>query len=186
MTTLPLDTAPGPSPDDEAVRNAGICRELLTAAREGLAEGDLLQASEKIWGAAAFAVKAVAEKRRWFNEADWKLRRAAVIIASELADPSLMSRYVHARDAHFNFYRHEYDARMLGMAWAAAAELVAALMPTLAADYQPPYVDETTETAIRSLEQPTSDPDRERMAIGRPPIETRPPLKAAALPIRSS
>ena len=22
-------------------------------------------------------------------------------------------------DAHFNFYRHEYDARMLGMAWAA-------------------------------------------------------------------
>ena len=69
---------------------------------------------------------------------------------------------------------------MLGMAWAAAAELVAALTPTLAADYQPPYVDETTETAIRSLEQPTSDPDRERLAIGRPPIETRPPLKAAA------
>ena len=97
MTTLPLDTAPGPSPDDEAVRNAGICGELLTAAREELAEGDLLQASEKIWGAAAFAVKVVAEKRRWFNEADWKLRRAAVIIASELADPSLMSRYVHAR-----------------------------------------------------------------------------------------
>ena len=185
MTTLPLDTAPGPSPDEEAVRNAGICYELLTAAREELTDGDLLQASEKIWGAAAFAVKAVAEKRRWFNEADWKLRRAAEIITRELADPNLISRYVHARDAHFNFYRHEYDAETLEMALDAAAELVAALLPTLAADYQPPYVNETTEARIRSLEQPTSDPDRHRLTNGRPPIETRPPLKTAD-PIRSS
>ena len=119
-----------------------------------------------------------AEKRRWFNGADGKLRRAAVIIASELADPSLLSRYVHARDAHFNFYRHEYDARTLALA--AAAELVAALTPTLAADYQPPYVDAATEAAIRSLEQPTSDPDRGRMTNGRPPMESRPPVKNAA------
>ena len=184
MTTLPLDTAPGPSPDDEAVRNAGICAELLTAAREELAGGDLLQASEKIWGATAFAVKAVAEKRRWFNEADWKLRRAAEIITRELADPNLTRCYVHARDAHFNFYRHEYDAETLELALESAlesaAELAAALLPTLAADYQPPYVNETTAARIRSLEQPTSDPDRHRLANGRPPIETRPPLKAAA------
>ena len=129
-------------------------------------------------GAAAFAVKAVAEKRRWFNGADGKLRRAAVIIASELAAPSLLSHYVHARDAHFNFYRHEYEARTLALA--AAAELVAALTPTLAADYQPPYVAAATEAAIRSLEQPTSDPDRDRLTNGRPPMETRPPVKNAA------
>ena len=71
--TLPLDTAPGPSPDAEAIRNAGISRELLLNARLELDKGDLLQASDKAWGAAAFAIKAVAEKRRWFNEADWKL-----------------------------------------------------------------------------------------------------------------
>ena len=186
MTTLPLDTAPGPSPDEEAVRNAGICYELLTAAREELAGGDLLQASEKIWGATAFAVKAVAERRRWFNEADWKLRRAAEIITTELGRLDVMGYYSLARDAHFNFYRHEYDARTLGMALAAAAELVAALTPTLAADYQPPYVDAATDAAIRSLEQPTSDPDRHRLTNGRPPIETRPPVKAVAAPIRSS
>ena len=50
MTTLPLDTAPGPSPDAEAIRNGEICAELLLAARLELAAGDLLQASEKDLG----------------------------------------------------------------------------------------------------------------------------------------
>ena len=177
--TLPLDTAPGPSPDAEAIRNSGICNELLTAARQELAAGDLLQASEKTWGAVAFAVKAVAEKRRWFNEADWKLRRAAEILSDELADPNIMRCYVHARDAHFNFYRHEYGPKTLGMALASAAELVAALLPTLADNYQPPYVDAATAASIRSLEQPTSDPDRDRLTNGRPPMSERPPVKPA-------
>ena len=39
--------------------------EFLAAARACLAEGDLLQASEKGWGAAARMVKAVAETRGW-------------------------------------------------------------------------------------------------------------------------
>ena len=176
--TLPLDTAPGPSPDAEAVRNAGICAELLTAAREELDAGDLLQASEKVWGAAAFAVKAVAERRRWFSEADWKLRRAAEVIAAERDDLNIIRCYVHARDAHFNFYRHEYGAKTLGMALESAAELAAALLPTLADDYQPPYVDAATEASIHSLESPTSDPDRDRLTNGRPPIEERPPVKS--------
>ena len=175
--TLPLDTAPGPSPDAEAVRNAGICAELLAAAREELADGDLLQASEKTWGAAAFAVKAVAEKRRWFSEADWKLRRAAEVLTSELGRLEVMGYYSMARDAHFNFYRHEYGAKAVGMAIDAAAELAAALLPTLAANYQPPYVDAATEASIRSLESPTSDPDRDRLTNGRPPMSERPPVK---------
>ena len=175
--TLPLDTAPGPSPDEEAVRNLEISEELLAAARLELAAGDLLQASEKIWGSVAFAVKTVAEKRRWFNEADWKLRRAAEILTAELGQLNVMRSYSLARDAHFNFYRHEYDAQTLGFALEAAADLVALLLPTLAADYRPPYVDATTESKIRSLEQPTSDPDRDRLTNGRPPMSARPPVK---------
>ena len=177
MTTLPLDTAPGPSPDAEAIRNGEICAELLLAARLELAAGDLLQASEKIWGATAFAVKTVAEKRRWFNEADWKLRRAAEIITAELGRAEVMAFYSLARDAHFNFYRHEYGAKTLGFALESAENFVAALLPTLDADYRPPYVDAATEASIRSLETPTSDPDRDRLANGRPPIEERPPVK---------
>ena len=174
--TLPLDTAPGPSPDAEAVRNAGISRELLMNARLELAEGDLLQASDKAWGAAAFAIKAVAEKRRWFNEADWKLERAAVIIADELADPNIRRCYSLARLVHFNFYRHEYTAREVEQAIDAAADLVAILELTLAPDYQPPYVDAATETLIRSLEQPTSSFDEDRLTNGRRPMSARPPV----------
>ena len=174
--TLPLDTAPGPSPDAEALRNAGISRELLYNARLELDKGDLLQASDKAWGAAAFAVKAVAEKRRWFNEADWKLGRAALIISDELADPNILRSYRTARDAHFNFYRHEYNAREVEQAIDAAADVVAMLDLTLAPDYQPPYVDAATEDMIRSLEQPTSDPDYNRLSNGRPPMSARPPI----------
>ena len=178
--TMPLDTAPGPSPDAEAVRNAGISAELLAAARLELAAGDLLQAAEKAWAAAAFAVKAVAEKRRWFNEADWKLRRAASVIADELGQPELMAYYFQTRDAHFNLYRHEYNAREVEQAIDAAAALATLLLPTLAADYRPPYVNAATEASIRALEQPTSEPDRNRLTNGRPPMAERPPVKPLA------
>ena len=177
MTTLPLDTAPGPSPDDEAARNAEICAELLIAARLEWVAGDLLQAAEKAWAAAAFAVKAVAEKRRWFNEADWKLRRAASVIADELGAPDVMRCYFQARDAHFNLYRHEYSTREVEQAIEAAADLAALLTPTLAADYRPPYVNAATEASIRALEQPTSAPDQNRLTNGRPPMSNRPPVK---------
>ncbi len=176
MTTLPLDTAPGPSPDEEAVRNAGISAELLEKAWAELAAGDLLQASEKAWGAAAWAIKTVAERRRWFSEADWKLHRAVTVFAEELGKPELAAYYALARYAHFNYYRHEYHAREIEQAIAAAASVVALLAPALAADYQPPYVDAATETLIRTLEQPTSAPDRHRLTNGRPPIDARPPV----------
>ena len=174
--TLPLDTAPGPSPDEEAVRNAGISRDLLAAAREESAEGDLLQASEKAWGAAAFAVKAVAEKRRWFNDADWKLRRIADVIAAEQGNDDIVSYYLAGRDAHFNFYHHEYDHDSVGRAINLTAKLLDQLEVALSPEYEPPFVSAAIEAKIRGLEQPTSDPDRARLANGRPPMEQRPPV----------
>ena len=173
--TLPLDTAPGPSPDAEAERHTEISRDALRNARRELAQGDLMQASEKAWGAAAHAVKATAEKRRWFSEADWKLQRATEIITIELKDADIIGSYYTARHAHFNFYGHLYDAQGVGLAIDAAENLVAKLEPTLAPDYSPPYVDATTAAKIRSLEQPTSALDRNRLENGRPPMEERPP-----------
>ena len=178
--TLPLDTAPGPSPDAEAERHTEISRDFLWKARVELDKGDLLQASQKAWGAAAHAVKATAEKRRWFSEADWKLQRATEIITIELKDADIIRSYYTARHAHFNFYWHLYDAQGVGLAIDAAENLVAKLEPTLAPDYSPPYVDATTAAKIRSLEQPTSEPDRDRLENGRPPMEERPPAAAPA------
>ena len=174
--TLPLDNAPGPSPDAESVRNAGISREFLTAARQELDEGDLLQASEKAWGAAAFALKAVAEKRRWFNDADWKLGRIAEILATEQDDDDIVAYYLAARDAHYNFYQHEYNAPAVRRAINLAARLVDKLSPTLSTNYAPPYISAELETEKGRLEQPTSQRDHDRLANGRPPMEQRPPV----------
>ena len=174
--TLPLDTAPGPSPDEESVRNAQISREFMAAARQELAAGDLLQASEKAWGAAAFAVKSVAEKRRWFNEANWKLRRVADVIAAELGNDDIVSYYLAGRDAHFNFYHHEYDHDAVGRAINLTAKLLDRLEVALSPEYEPPFVSAAIDAKIRGLEQPTSDPDRARLANGRPPMEQRPPV----------
>ena len=180
--TLPLNTAPGPSPDEEAERHAEISRDFLAKARAELESGDLLQASEKAWGAAAHAIKAVAERRRWFSEADWKLRRAAEIITAELGDENILRCFSLSRDAHYNFYHHLFDSQGVGSAVAAASDLVAMLDRTLAPDYTPPIVNEVTENKIRSLEQPTSDPDRDRLQNGRPPMEHRPPAVPPATP----
>ena len=173
--TLPLNTAPGPAPDEESERHALISRDFLVKAREELERGDLLQASEKAWGAAAHAIKAVAEKRRWFSEADWKLRRIANIVATEQQDNSIVNCYLATRNAHFNFYHHHYDAMDVGFAIAAAVELVTKMTATLDEDYDPPHVGDEVDSWIRALEQPTSDPDRDRMTNGRPPMEHRPP-----------
>ena len=86
---LPLYTAPGPSPDEEAARNMEISHNFLRQAREELVKEDLLQASNKAWGAAAYAIKAVAEKRRWFNDADWRLQEVASVITDEQGDQSI-------------------------------------------------------------------------------------------------
>lgn len=173
--TLPLDTAPGPSPEEESERHALVSRDFVVKAREELEKGELLQASEKAWGAAAHAIKAVAEKRRWFSEADWKLRRSASVIADEIGDNSLMGYYLFVRDAHYNYYHHLYNTREVEQAINAAETLVGMLGSTLAPDYFPPFVSDSVEETIRSLEQPTSDPDRERLLNGRPPMEQRPP-----------
>ena len=174
--TLPLDTAPGPSPDAEAVRNIRISRELLAKAWEELDGGDLLQASEKAWGAAAFALKAAAEKRRWFNDADWKLGIIADILAAELGDRNIATAYLGTREAHYNFYHHEFGAWRIAALIDDAARMLSGLEPVLAPDYAPPFVSAEIEAEKRRLEQPTSKRDEERLATGRPPMDTRPPV----------
>ena len=56
----------GDPPDHDAVGDyRQQARYFLSKSREYLAEGDLHQASEKGWGAAAWMVKAVAETHGW-------------------------------------------------------------------------------------------------------------------------
>ena len=68
------------------------------------ADGDLLQASEKTWGAAAHAVKAIAERRGWRHDTHSSLFRAVNNIANELHNPEVEFLFRVASDSHKNFY----------------------------------------------------------------------------------
>ena len=78
--------------------------EFLAKARIYLSAGDLLQASEKGWGAAARMVKAVAEERDWRHGSHGDLYRAVGRISEELSDKRIRTLFASANALHQNFY----------------------------------------------------------------------------------
>ncbi len=78
--------------------------EFLVKARAYLADGDLLQASEKGWGATARMVKAVAETRGWSHSSHGDLYRVVERLAEELGDPRVSNLFRSANALHQNFY----------------------------------------------------------------------------------
>ncbi len=68
------------------------------------AAGDVLQASEKLWGAASHAVIAVAESRGWNHGSHRALKNAVRRLAIERNDPLIETRFLAAEKFHINFY----------------------------------------------------------------------------------
>lgn len=79
-------------------------RDFLAKARRYLAEGDLLQASEKGWGAAAQMVKCVAEARGWSHEGHRQLWSAVNRLVEETGDQEVRTAFGLAGALHTNFY----------------------------------------------------------------------------------
>ena len=70
-----------------------------------LARGELEEASNKVWGAAAHAIKAVAERRGWEHHARTLLEEAVDrLIEEENAPPHLAGQYMMASAYHQRFY----------------------------------------------------------------------------------
>ena len=84
--------------------HTNTANEFLTKARAHLTEGDLLQASEKGWGAAARMVKAVADTRGWPHGSHRDLFRAVDRLADESSVPQLKTLFRSAGTLHQNFY----------------------------------------------------------------------------------
>ncbi len=82
---------------------------LLEQARTELTAGDVRQASEKGWGAAAQAVKAVADSRGWEHRNHGALFRAASRLASETDDQDIHRWFHAASSLHVNFYENWLD-----------------------------------------------------------------------------
>ena len=76
----------------------------LSQASEEFARGDLLQASEKGWGATAQMVKAVAEERGWEHHRHANLFEVVRRVVAETSDQTLWLSFGAAGDLHTNFY----------------------------------------------------------------------------------
>ena len=81
---------------------------LLDHAGAALADGDRLQASEKIWGAVSHALREVASKRRWPISVNADARDVARYIAQETGDSELAA-LGGAELYHYNFYKDAMD-----------------------------------------------------------------------------
>ena len=99
--------------------------QLLSQARQELAAGDARQASEKGWGAAAQAVKSVAETRGWEHQSHVSLFHTVSRLARETGNKDLDSLFHFANSLHVNFYENCMTANMVGAGIDRIAEFVA-------------------------------------------------------------
>ena len=95
------------SPPD---RYEAISNHLLDQARIELNKGDILQATEKVWGSTAHAVKAVCQRMGWNHHAHNHIAAAANYIATELGREDLRFVFGYLESLHANWYEHQRDA----------------------------------------------------------------------------
>ena len=86
--------------------SASAAREFLTKAQEEVTRGELTQASEKGWGAAAQMVKAIAQERGWEHNGHFLLYQAVHNLVDETGDTQLVTLFQVAGNLHSNFYEN--------------------------------------------------------------------------------
>lgn len=79
-------------------------REFLEKADQEFAAGDVLQGSEKTWGAASHMVMAAAQQRGWPFGDHRSLKATVERLSEEQGDPSLSYQFAVAEKFHANFY----------------------------------------------------------------------------------
>ena len=111
-----------------ALKHTQIARRFLQAATRYLDEGDLVQASEKLWGATAHAVKVYSMHRGWRHSKYAHLRRAMERMASENGDDYWVDAFRAAYQHHLNFYGDDMSAQDIDDDWLIVNGLVDRLL----------------------------------------------------------
>ena len=86
--------------------HARQARVFLEQSDHEFAKGDVLQASEKLWGATSHAIKAVAEQRGWDHGKNSHRRLVVRRLAEEYEEFWLRAGYAAAEQFHANFYNN--------------------------------------------------------------------------------
>ena len=96
-----------------AIDHLATSRRLIQQADDELALGDLLQAAEKGWGAAAHAMKGIARSRGWKHNTHGALFVIARRLADEAGRPEIRTLFQVASVTHQNYYEGWLDAEDL-------------------------------------------------------------------------
>ncbi len=115
------------SPDAE--QHALIARRFLEASDKEFEEGDILQACEKLWGAARHTLKYASLVRDWSNGTTTAIRHAAHQLAEEVEDPRILLAYKAAEKLHANFYNSFMERDEIEEERPLVRYLVARLLP---------------------------------------------------------
>ena len=100
----------------------------LALVDDELARGELEEASNKLWGAAAHAIKAVAESRGWEHHAHALLETTVLrLIREEGAPPHIEGQYYIASHYHQRFYGGPPDASSIRYGKTVIAEFIQTL-----------------------------------------------------------
>ena len=90
----------------QASEHTRIALAWLRVSDEEFAEGRRMQASEKLWGAAAHALLAVITERGWRHGGHRDLVVAIRRLVEETGDATLKEKFDVARKFHANFYQN--------------------------------------------------------------------------------
>ena len=104
----------------------------LEDAERLLEAGDSPQASEKLWGAVAEMVKAVATGRGWRHFSHRELREAVERLFQETGDADLVRLFAEAESLHANFYENWMSLDTVKLYAEDARRLVEKLRPLAA------------------------------------------------------
>jgi len=94
-------------PEDLVEQYQSLSEKYLAEAKELLREGDLVQASEKFWGAAALTIKMVAAKRGLTLEEHGSLWNFINTLEKVSGDKDIVTFFGVANALHRNFYENE-------------------------------------------------------------------------------
>ena len=115
-------------PEDRAEKYIDVAMELINQAKEELMKNDLRQASKKIWGACALAIKAYAlkkDKKVLTRHADlWRYKDRVIAELGEW----VRDAWMYANAMHINFYEGEASRADVEKALKLVEDLVKTIM----------------------------------------------------------
>jgi hypothetical protein len=104
-----------------------LTEKYLAEAKEFFNKGDTVQASEKLWGSAALAVKTIAARRGLKLEKHGSLWSFMDKLSQESGDEDILKFFGEANALHRNFYENEMTPKALGVLSADIEKLITRL-----------------------------------------------------------